>query len=296
MTYTAIVQQMPDEIRMPMLELVETLQQDMRAQYAVRREDFDELRAAVLELAAAQKRTEQRVEELAAAQKRTEQRVEELAAAQKRTEQRVDRLEAAVLELAAAQKRTEQRVDRLEAAVLELAAAQKRTEQRVEELAAAQKRTEDILQRLVIRVGKNTGKILEIDYRDKAFAYFGTILRKVKVISLQDLEPVLEQRLSEAEFNALLPLDLLVSGQVRRSDQPNDVVYLAVEVSAVIDDNDVDRAQQRAALLRKAGYRTVAAVAGEEITESALSAATAHNVLVVQDGLKQNWEQALALA
>ncbi|MCL4825944.1 MAG: hypothetical protein KJZ95_01175, partial [Caldilinea sp.] len=75
MTYTAIVQQMPDEIRMPMLELVETLQQDMRAQYAVRREDFDELRAAVLELAAAQKRTEQRVEELAAAQKRTEQRV-----------------------------------------------------------------------------------------------------------------------------------------------------------------------------------------------------------------------------
>jgi hypothetical protein len=265
-----------------MLELVETLQQDMRAQYAVRREDFDELRAAVLELAAAQKRTEQRVEELAAAQKRTEQRV--------------DRLEAAVLELAAAQKRTEQRVDRLEAAVLELAAAQKRTEQRVEELAAAQKRTEDILQRLVIRVGKNTGKILEIDYRDKAFAYFGTILRKVKVISLQDLEPVLEQRLSEAEFNALLPLDLLVSGQVRRSDQPNDVVYLAVEVSAVIDDNDVDRAQQRAALLRKAGYRTVAAVAGEEITESALSAATAHNVLVVQDGLKQNWEQALALA
>ena len=226
MTYTAIVQQMPAEIQMPMLELVETLQQDMRAQYAVRREDFDELRAAVADLAA----------------------------------------------------------------------AQKRTEQRVEELAAAQKRTEDILQKLVIRVGKNTGKILEIDYRDKAFAYFGALLRKVKVVSLQDLEPVLEQHLNEAEFNALLPLDLLISGQVRRSNQPNDLVYLAVEVSAVIDDNDVLRAQQRASLLRKAGYRTVAAVAGEEITESALSAATAHSVLVVQDGLKQNWEQALALA
>jgi myosin heavy subunit len=261
MTYAAILQQLPAELQMPMLELVETLQQDMRAQYAVRREDFDELKAVVADLAAAQKRTEERV----------------------------DRLEAAVLELAAAQKRTEQRVE-------ELAAAQKRTEQRVEELAAAQKRTEDILQKLVIRVGKNTGKILEIDYRDKAFAYFGTLLRKVKVISLQKLEPTLEQHLSEAEFNALLPLDLLVSGQVRRSNQPNDVVYLAVEVSAVIDDNDVERAQQRAALLRKAGYRTVATVAGEEITESALSAATARSVLVAQDGLKQNWEQALALA
>ncbi|MFN3332182.1 MAG: hypothetical protein ACK47M_06710, partial [Caldilinea sp.] len=81
MTYTAIVQQMPAEIQMPMLELVETLQQDMRAQYAVRREDFDELRAAVADLAAAQKRTEQRVEELAAAQKRTEQRIDRLEAA-----------------------------------------------------------------------------------------------------------------------------------------------------------------------------------------------------------------------
>jgi len=58
-------------------------------------------------LAAAQKRTEERVEELAAAQKRTEERVEELAAAQKRTEDafaayrahsdsRLDRLEAKV--------------------------------------------------------------------------------------------------------------------------------------------------------------------------------------------------------
>ena len=137
---------------------------------------------------------------------------------------------------------------------------------------------------------------MEIDYRDKAFAYFGTLLRKVKVVSLQDLEPVFEQHLSEAEISALVPLDLLVSGQLRRSDQPDDVVYLAVEVSAVIDNNDVVRAQQRAALLRRAGYRTVAAVAGEEITEGALTSAAARSVLVVQDGLKQNWDEALALA
>ena len=261
MTYATIVQQMPADLQIPMLELVETLQQDMRAQYAVRREEFDALRAAVTDLAVAQRHTEQHI----------------------------DRLEAATLALAAAQQRTEQRVE-------ELAAAQQRTEQRIEELAAAQQRTEGILQKLVIRVGKNTGKILEIDYRDKAFAYFGTLLRKVKVVSLQDLEPVFEQHLSEAEISALVPLDLLVSGQLRRSDQPDDVVYLAVEVSAVIDNNDVVRAQQRAALLRRAGYRTVAAVAGEEITEGALTSAAARSVLVVQDGLKQNWDEALALA
>jgi hypothetical protein len=102
----------------------------------VTKDDFADLKAAVADLAEAQKRTEQRVEELAEAQKRTEQRldsltlkVEELAEAQKRTEQRVE-------ELAEAQKRTEQRVE-------ELAEAQKRTEQRVGELAVSQKRIEE---------------------------------------------------------------------------------------------------------------------------------------------------------
>jgi uncharacterized protein YoxC len=90
--------------------------------------EISELRALVVQLIEAQRRTEQRVEELAEAQRRTEQRVEELAEAQRRTEQRVE-------ELAEAQRRTEQRVE-------ELVEAQRRTEQRVEELAEAQRQTE----------------------------------------------------------------------------------------------------------------------------------------------------------
>ncbi|WP_297635893.1 hypothetical protein [Caldilinea sp.] len=305
-----------------MLELIETLQRDMREQYAVRRQDFEALSAAVAELAQAQKRSEERltrlervVEELAQAQKRTEERVEELAQAQKRSEERLTRLELVVEELAQAQKRTEERVEELaqaqkrteerveelaqaqkrtEERVEELAQAQKRTEERVEELAQAQKRTEEVVQKLVIRVGKNTGKLLELDYRDKAYAYFGSLLRKVKVVSLQELEPALEEHLSEAEFNALLPLDLLVEGQARTGAAPTDKIYVAVEVSAVIDENDVKRAQERAALLRKAGFRVVPAVAGEDVTEGALLAAQEAAVLLVQNGTKQNWERALA--
>jgi len=291
-----------------MLELIETLQRDMREQYAVRRQDFEALSAVVAELAQAQKRAEERlgrleiaVEELARAQKRTEERVEELAQAQKRAEERLGRLEIAVEELAQAQKRTEERIEELaqaqkrtEERVEELAQAQKRTEERVEELAQAQKRTEEMMQKLVIRVGKNTGKLLELDYRDKAYAYFGSLLRKVKVVSLQDLEPALEEHLTEAEFNALLPLDLLIEGQVRNSAVPDDRVYVAVEVSAVVDENDVKRAQERAALLRRAGFRVVPAVAGEDVTEDAIRAAQAAAVLLVQDGIKQNWERALA--
>jgi hypothetical protein len=91
----------------------------------VTKEDFSELKSIVKDLAAAQKRTEIKVEELAEAQKRTEIKVEELAEAQKRTEIKVE-------ELAEAQKRTEVKVE-------ELAEAQKRTEARVEELTRAQK-------------------------------------------------------------------------------------------------------------------------------------------------------------
>ena len=259
MTYASIIHKLPQDIQYPMLELIETLQRDMREQYAVRRQDFEALSAVVAELAQAQKRTEERVEELAQAQKRAEERL-----------------------------------GRLEIAVEELARAQKRTEERVEELAQAQKRTEEMMQKLVIRVGKNTGKLLELDYRDKAYAYFGSLLRKVKVVSLQELEPTLEEHLTEAEFNALLSLDLLIEGQVRNSAVPDDRVYVAVEVSAVIDENDVKRAQERAALLRRAGFRVVPAVAGEDVTEGAIRAAQEGAVLLVQDGIKQNWERALA--
>ena len=232
MSYVVSISKLPVEMQFPMLEVLEAFRADVREQYAVRREDFDALRAVVADLALAQKRTEQRL----------------------------DRLEAVVAELA-----------------------------------AAQKRTEDVLQKLVIRVARNTGKLLELDYRDKAYSYFGTLLRKVKVVSLQDLEPNLEQHLSDDEMRALLPLDLLVYGQVRHAPTPTDV-YLAVEVSTVVDANDVLRASQRAALLRKAGYRAVPAAAGEDVTEGATDAARDAAVLLVQDGAKLYWDPALAQA
>ncbi len=127
-------------------EVIGSLYEELRN--TVTKEEFNELREIVAELAEAQKRTEQRVAELAEAQKRTEQRVEELAEAQKRTEGRLTRLEETVAELAEAQKRTEGRLTRLEETVAELAEAQKRTEQRMEELAEAQKRTEQELAEL----------------------------------------------------------------------------------------------------------------------------------------------------
>lgn len=72
MIYSTAIRNMPLELQPVMFEFVEALDLHFREMYAVRREDFEELRAVVRDLAAAQRRTEQRVEELAEAQKRTE--------------------------------------------------------------------------------------------------------------------------------------------------------------------------------------------------------------------------------
>ncbi|MCX7754312.1 MAG: hypothetical protein N2117_03575, partial [Anaerolineales bacterium] len=107
-----------------------------------------ELPEIVRELAQAQKRTEKRVEELAEAQKRTEQRVEELAEAQKRSEERLTRLEQVVAELAEAQKRTE------------------------EELRVLTRRVD----KLTGEVGNLRGDMLEMQYRQRAFGFFGRMV------------------------------------------------------------------------------------------------------------------------
>ena len=251
MSYTLDILDLPPELQRPMIRLIESFRQSLHAELAVRREDFD-------------------------------------------------RLSDAVVELAEAQKRTEQRLDRLEAIVAELIEAQKRTEQRVAELAEAQKRTEQILQGLIGRVdrmdeklGRLVGESLERRYRERAFAYFGPIMRRIRVVSLQDVVADIEDRLTEAELNDLLPLDVLVRGQVQQLAQKPEV-WLAIEVSAVVDRSDVERARRRAGLLRKAGLTTIPVAAGEEVTEGARQLAQRENVMLLQDGQRLFWDEALA--
>lgn len=192
--------------------------------------------------------------------------------------------------------------DGLTATVRELAEAQKRTEQQIQELVESQKRTEAEIRRLAekqsdmsIRLDEVVGDNLARRYRDNPFAYFGPVLRRVRVIPLQEIESELESRLSEAEIDDLRFLDLLVRGQLRRQpDAPP--VWLAVEVSAVVDRNDVARAKRRAMLLRKVGYTTVPAAAGKEVTQGGEDTAQDEHVLVLQDGRRWFWEEALANA
>jgi hypothetical protein len=130
---------------------------------------------------------------LAEAQERTEQRVAALAEAQERTEQRVGRLETALIELVEVQKRTEQRVGRLETIVAELAEAQKRTEVALEALTG---RVDSLAKEVaeLTRVVKRAkldelrGFFLEHRYRDQVGAYWGSVLRKARIIPWSEIE------------------------------------------------------------------------------------------------------------
>ena len=191
--------------------------------------------------------------------------------------------------------------------VRELAEAQKRTELRVEELAEAIKKTQITLADLAYnmqimigvqkdtndRLGALTGTVLEIQYREHVGGYFGRWLKRARAVKPESLEETLEASLSHEELLEVLRLDLLVSGRLRGGpDSPE--IWLAVEVARVLDEEDVQRAVQRAALLRKAGYRAPPLIAGENIKLEAEAAAREKKVVVVQDGRGFLWDETLA--
>jgi hypothetical protein len=278
-----------------MYHAVVTLVDDRMGEIHAVRRDHDRL-------ARGQERLEGRMD-------RVEAVLERLAEAQARTEERLERLEVTVQQLAEAQARTEERLEQLaqaqartEERLEQLAQAQARTEERLEQLAQAQARTEERLSDLIKVVdgmrdtqGDLLGRSLELTYQRRVGAYFGPFLRRVRVISPIEIEDDLEPHLSEEEFRDLLLVDLLVRGRPRHlPDAPQ--VWLAVEISRVIDRRDVERAQRRAGHLRQAGYTALPAVAGERVTQGAEAAAQEEGVLLVMDGSTSFWKQALEQA
>ena len=225
----------------------------------------------VRRLAEAQERVEAQLAELVQAQRQS-------AEAQRRTDEHLALVDQRLAELAEAQRRTEERLQRLEATVAQLAEAQRRTEER--------------LQWLIDTVGDMRGTLLEYRYRERVAAYFGPYLRRVRAVPIQELEDTLEERLSAQELNELFQLDLLVRGMPRHIPEAPEV-WLAIEVSAVVDAGDVARARRRAALLSQAGYPAVPVAAGEGATQGAQEEAQAHQVVLLQDGRTLYWNEAL---
>jgi len=193
--------------------------------------------------------------------------------------------------------------------IRELAEAQKINEQNLRELIEAGRRHETRLtkveeqldklsqrvDRIEIRLAKVDGRTLEIEYERKAGGYFGRIIRDPQIVKLAAWEKQLSPPLTEEEFYDVWLADLILRGQIRKplDGQGKSEAWLVIEVSVLMDVEDVERAVRRAALLRKANLLALPVVAGEEVTERALQMAEGRGVILVKDGRIRFVEQAL---
>lgn len=165
-----------------------------------------------------------------------------------------------------------------------LAEAHRQLAEVVRELVESHKRLVERVDRLTDTVGDIKGRVLERTYHDKAAAYFGPLLRRLRVGDPYTLEDRLQPPLSDEEFYDLLPVDLLIRGHPRGWPEAPEL-WLAVEVSAVVDQGDVERAERRAVVLRRAGYLAGPMVAGDRLTQGAQEQVHRRRIAVIQDGM-----------
>lgn len=147
-------------------------------------------------------------------------------------------------------------------------------------------RLTDDVGRLTDDVGVLKGQGLEYRYREHAPSYFSGLIRRCRVVGSPQLNEMLEDAvdrgvLSQGDLNDVTLADLILRGR-RLADRAE--VMVLVEISWVIDRNDVRRAADRAALLAKLGTPVVPVVAGASITEPAAAMARNRNVRQLLNG------------
>jgi len=99
--------------------------------------------------------------------------------------------------------------------------------------------------------GRFKGREFERTIREKYYAYFGKLLRKSKLINFEEILPLLESAedknlITEEQKLSVLQLDLLVSGELKPTKKR---VFLAVEVSYSLHEEDIERSVERANIL-----------------------------------------------
>ncbi len=196
-------------------------------------------------------------------------------------EQRVDKLEHRV---ETGFQQVNERIDRLE----------QHTDERFRQVDERFNQVDRTLQRMNDHIGELRGKSLEGEYREHIGAFFGRFLRRVHTVPINTLED--DERISRQVFIELLNLDILAKGKVdEHPDHPE--VWLAIEISTTVKNNDVTRARKRADLLCQAGYPTIAVAGGKDCSRDAATLAQQHNVVLVQDGGQMTgWDVALEQA
>lgn len=163
--------------------------------------------------------------------------------------------------------------------------------QRMDALIAAQERTEQRLAGLVEQVsGMATrldgvvGYVVERRYHDRAHAYFSTLARRIHVLQPDELEDILEAALAAGQLDERAAQEVRLADVVAHGRRDGQEVFLVVEASRVIDEQDLFRAIGRAHHLERTGRRALAIVAGEVVVPDIAVQASDQGVWVVTNG------------
>ena len=159
--------------------------------------------------------------------------------------------------------------------------------------------TEAAADREVMRrdIGVLKGSTKESFYRNRAAAIFGRLLTAGQDATQEAIRHLraAEQanRVSAKEYQSVLNADLLWSGKLWDTGEE---VILVLEASWKVHENDVERAVQRAEVLRRAGLKALPVTAGEEWPQQVEALALRERVVITQDGRVDDvsWQAALA--
>ena len=203
-----------------------------------------------------------------------------------------ERLRESHERLAESHARLTERVDRLAESHERLRESHERLAESHEKLIEEVRELRAIVEQLVFRmaraesdIGHLRGELLEIRYQQRAPALFGYYVRRPRVLNVGHfLDDLREQghEFTHDEWLQLGAIDLLLSA---RHPQTREPLYLVVEVSRMIYPDDVQRAIERAEMLRQRGLNTYPAVAGEGIEPEAREMAERSRIFVLLNGV-----------
>jgi len=207
-------------------------------------------------------------------------------------------LPRALEELAKAQRRTEETLDRvterMERGFAEAAADRKRIWEAMQQGFAEAAAEREVMR---LDIGALKGSTKERFYRDRAAAIFGRLLAAGQDATqkvIRQLRAAQQaNRVSAEEYQSVLNADLLWSGKLWDTGEE---VVLVLEASWKVHESDVERAVQRAEVLRRTGLKALPVTAGEEWPQQVGALALREGVVITQDGRVDDasWQAALA--
>lgn len=195
---------------------------------------------------------------------------------------RMDRVEATLDRLTGHVDDLTVRLDRLTERVDDLTVRLDRLTGEVRELTTAVSQLVSRMDHTDGRLGNLQGAVLEWKFERNLGNWLREWVRKPRKVFVDELsrldEAVERGLVAEAEVSQVAWSDAVVRAQ---DASTQDEVILSVELSTTVNEDDVERASARAAVLRRAGYDGRGFVAGHSISTRARELAEATGTTVV---------------